>query len=514
MLKKALAVIISVTLVFTATFSSAFADGFEKGNKKSQTNKNWNRGFNWSAEWKEWTKEWQKWAKEQQKLEKEKEKAKEKNEKDKKKEKKQKDQKSISVIKYGRILIPVAALTKGFDAELEWNDKDNIITITKDKRTMEWNLETNIIKIDKKTIDYNKYIPKGNNSTIVPFKLIMNVLGCDCFDDDDFYEDEDKDEDELKNDYKLDIKKIVASSTLDGHKTEYVADGKMNTRWSSKYEDDEWIYFDLGSKKQVSRMVLHWEKAYAEEYEIEISNDGKKWSKIYSESDGKGGKEEIAFKDHNNTRYVRINLEDRATKYGFSLWEVEIYSDESRLEVDSESITGTVDLTKVGTKDWVHWGYKGATKVNRKDDVKKLISDFSSVDDGEVTWFSGMPVKFSWSDGEPSEKVTDGVGAVYLNKSGKGDGFKITVPAYQEARTLKLYVGAWDAKGKLEVSLTDGSKLNYTGYVDSDAGIKCSVFTIDYSSIDDDEELIIKYTIDKKYNDTYGNILIQAAALR
>lgn len=45
-------------------------------------------------------------------------------------------------------------------------------------------------------------------------------------------------------------------------------DGNLNFRWSSSFEDNQWISVDLGSIKSVSRITLNWEAAYAKGYNI------------------------------------------------------------------------------------------------------------------------------------------------------------------------------------------------------------------------------------------------------
>jgi len=61
------------------------------------------------------------------------------------------------------------------------------------------------------------------------------------------------------------------------------SDGDMLTRWSSKLGlDNQWIYFDLGAPKAVSKIIIHWEAAYATEYKIFVSCDAKEWQEAAS----------------------------------------------------------------------------------------------------------------------------------------------------------------------------------------------------------------------------------------
>ena len=102
-----------------------------------------------------------------------------------------------------------------------------------------------------------------------------------------------------------------------------VVDGSTSTRWSSAFSDPQWIQVDLGATRSISRVVLRWEAAYGKAYQIQVSNDGNTWSNAYSTTSGDGGFDEI---DLNvSARYVRMNGTERATTYGYSLWEFGIY---------------------------------------------------------------------------------------------------------------------------------------------------------------------------------------------
>ena len=75
-------------------------------------------------------------------------------------------------------------------------------------------------------------------------------------------------------------------------------------------------------------MRLEWETAGARVFKIQVSDDGKQWETFYSTDNAKGGTEEITGL---NTvgRYVRIYGTERRTKYGYSLWEFEIFGKEA-----------------------------------------------------------------------------------------------------------------------------------------------------------------------------------------
>ena len=101
-------------------------------------------------------------------------------------------------------------------------------------------------------------------------------------------------------------------------------DGNASTRWASASGDPQWLRVDLGTKQAIGRVVLRWEAAYSKSYQIQASDDGNTWSPVYSTTQGKGGIEDLAVTA--NARYLRLYSTQRATTYGNSLWEFEVYA--------------------------------------------------------------------------------------------------------------------------------------------------------------------------------------------
>lgn len=103
-------------------------------------------------------------------------------------------------------------------------------------------------------------------------------------------------------------------------------DGNRGSRWASEWSDHQWLYVDLGQERTVGRAVLEWEWSYARAYRIEVWDEGSQsWRQVWSTDSGGGGIETAKFTP-TTTRWVRIVGTARATSYGYSLWEVGIYS--------------------------------------------------------------------------------------------------------------------------------------------------------------------------------------------
>ncbi|GAB4050107.1 ThuA domain-containing protein [Catellatospora paridis] len=106
------------------------------------------------------------------------------------------------------------------------------------------------------------------------------------------------------------------SAAVDGNATA--------TRWSSAFADPQWIRVDLGQTYSISRVKLTWEGAYGSAYQVQTSADGTTWTTIRSVTGGDGGVDDLTGLTGSG-RYLRINGTTRATAWGYSLWELEVY---------------------------------------------------------------------------------------------------------------------------------------------------------------------------------------------
>ncbi|GAB3250724.1 discoidin domain-containing protein [Kineosporia babensis] len=120
-------------------------------------------------------------------------------------------------------------------------------------------------------------------------------------------------------------KPATASSSENGAATAagLAVDGDAGTRWSSAFSDPQWLQVDLGSTQAISQIRLNWEAAYASAFTIQTSNNGTSWTNITPTTAGVAGLQTLDVTG--NGRYVRMNGTARATPYGFSLWEFQVY---------------------------------------------------------------------------------------------------------------------------------------------------------------------------------------------
>jgi hypothetical protein len=103
----------------------------------------------------------------------------------------------------------------------------------------------------------------------------------------------------------------------------YAVDGSLGTRWSSAWSDPQWLEVDLGTRHTVTKVVLDWERAYATAFQIQVSDNGTTWTDVYSTATGAGGAQTLHVRGAG--RYVRMYGTQRATQYGYSLWEFQVF---------------------------------------------------------------------------------------------------------------------------------------------------------------------------------------------
>jgi len=102
-------------------------------------------------------------------------------------------------------------------------------------------------------------------------------------------------------------------------------DGDFTTRWSSTYTDQNWIYVDLEKIVNIQRVVIYWEVAYAKGFQIQTSNDNSTWATVYENDSGNGGTTTVGLNGV-GVRYVKMYAYVRATEFGYSIWELQIFS--------------------------------------------------------------------------------------------------------------------------------------------------------------------------------------------
>ena len=117
---------------------------------------------------------------------------------------------------------------------------------------------------------------------------------------------------------------------------------------------------------------------------------------------------------------------------------------------------------------------------------------------------------YRWTAGTPTASATDTYTGVVV--SGANNGFQITVPADTNTRTLRVYVGATQARGRIEATLNGSTGPAYSDVsVGGPGGRSDGVYAINYRAQTAGQTLTVRYTMARDYGG--GSVSLQAATL-
>lgn len=127
----------------------------------------------------------------------------------------------------------------------------------------------------------------------------------------------------------LPVRAIAASSSSNESAAlgpENAIDGNSATRWSSAFADAQWLLIDLGATQPLRRAVLHWEVAHARDYQLQVSDSPTgPFQTVAARTNFAGGIDTFPSLAQRG-RYLRVYASTRATIWGNSLWEVQVFA--------------------------------------------------------------------------------------------------------------------------------------------------------------------------------------------
>lgn len=164
-------------------------------------------------------------------------------------------------------------------------------------------------------------------------------------------------------------------------------DGSVTSRWSSGTEDNQWLQVDLGEQADLYKVRILWEAAYATEYRIEL-RDTENGEVTFSKTGTGIANEwtEMNLGDHRG-RYLRVVGVKRATQYGTSFYELEVYGNPvsaQPADLMGVSITCSKDVLTQG--EAVELSIKGYTYEGNEVNVTATWSSNQGIFHGN--WFT------------------------------------------------------------------------------------------------------------------------------
>lgn len=216
-----------------------------------------------------------------------------------------------------------------------------------------------------------------------------------------------------------------------------------------------------------------------------------------------------------------------------------LYSNTISVTGKAESLNDLLNLTELGTADWVQLYAKNPTTLGyyRKNNGANLISEVTYFNNNACSDpYAGAPdyaIRTCWTDGTPQLEKMD---PVATNKIGTGKSAgaryagnyaEFTVQAQPFEQTLTLSVGTWQSLSTLELWFSGDPEEKETMTVDTkidkiggdfaaahynNKGAK--LVTVKFSSTDPDEKLVVRYGVTTNYDPAgKGQAVMQAFAL-
>ncbi|MFJ4427177.1 discoidin domain-containing protein [Streptomyces bobili] len=246
-------------------------------------------------------------------------------------------------------------------------------------------------------------------------------------------------------------KTAVASSTEGVFSAGSAVDGDAGTRWSSEFTDPQWIQVDLGAPAEVSRVALNWEAAYGKAFRIEVSNDAERWTVVHETAAGTGGVQSLAVAG--TGRYVRLYGTQRATPYGYSLWEFQVFgtSDAGDPGGDTDRLLsyGRTGAASSSQSDQNCWECTPARAFDRDPASRWATSSTTgwadpgwiSVDLGAMAQINKVVLQWdpAYAKSFQIQVSPNGVDWTPLYSTTTGQGFKQTLTVSGQGRYVRMY---------------------------------------------------------------------------
>ena len=180
------------------------------------------------------------------------------------------------------------------------------------------------------------------------------------------------------------------------------------------------------------------------------------------------------------------------------------------VDVQRQSVAGTVDLSAEGRRDWVHWGQEGTFSLERA-----AGGDFQILEGAPTAprFRHGLsPQRFKWQGGSPVRN-SDGT-PTGIRTCDKGNGFTVSAPAAKSSRVLRLYVGAFAARGRLEAKLSTGGRTEVGKLEQRENSLATAVFVVTYRAPKDGTLKLTWVTEETFGGEQCRGVALEAATLR
>lgn len=155
-----------------------------------------------------------------------------------------------------------------------------------------------------------------------------------------------------------------SSSAADAaHSAMYAFDGNQATRYTSSFNESQWLQVDLGQSYLLSSVIIMWEKSYGKDFNILLSNDGT-FADMVSDSiqvrnhifkaSSSLNIDTVRLKSSKTARYVRMQGLHSASGNGYSIWEMMVMGSASNANLFPVSVT-VFTASKASNSNLLDW---------------------------------------------------------------------------------------------------------------------------------------------------------------
>lgn len=249
-----------------------------------------------------------------------------------------------------------------------------------------------------------------------------------------------------------------------------IVDGSLTTRWIAQTNNaEEYVGVDLGKLYDVSSIALKWDGAYASEYEIQVSAEGKSYSTVKSVTAIRNETLEIAFDKAVETRYVRVLCKKAGTEWNNSICEMGVFGEAKEEDPTTEKETETESATMkpTETETITNKPTETETEPATAEPTEQETEDENNLLSG-VTWESSIG---TWLGAYGEISQNKGVITVAMTRAGGGwedavwgvqamaDHVAVTAGAGYKF-TARL-LSTESRKVRIKISNTDNSEIVY-----------------------------------------------------
>jgi hypothetical protein len=159
-------------------------------------------------------------------------------------------------------------------------------------------------------------------------------------------------------------KTATASSVSDSsHTAANAFDGQTNTRYTSNFNENQWLEVDLGKNFLLSSLIINWDRSYATDFDLLFSLNGS-FTDLYEDSlhirnhvfgsSSSFNTDNLPLKKSIIARYVRLKGLHSASGNGYSIWEMQVLGSISTANLFPVSVTAfTASLSNnSNTLEW------------------------------------------------------------------------------------------------------------------------------------------------------------------